>query len=76
MLNNVYSTPEYPSVLEIGHIPNFKVEVVNRLIDKEIAGLRTLQQQDELDRLALKLQQYFNNQNGYLEKKTDSYISY
>lgn len=69
ILNNVHSSPEYPSVLEIGHIPNFKVDAVNRLIDKEIAVLRTLQEQDELDKLALKLQNHFNTQNEYLEKK-------
>jgi len=69
ILNNVYSSPEYPSTLEIGHIPNFKADAVNRLIDKEIAVLRTLQKQDELDTLALKLQNHFNTQNEYLEKK-------
>jgi len=69
ILNNVYSSPEHPSLLEIGHIPNFKVEAVNRLIDKEIAALRTLQKQDELDMLALKLQNYFNTQNEYLAKQ-------
>lgn len=69
ILNNVYSSPEHPSILEIGHIPNFKVDEINRLIDKEIVVLRTLQKQDELDKLALKLQNYFNTQNEYLEKK-------
>lgn len=69
ILNNVYSSPEHPSLLEIGHIPNVKVEAVNRLIDKEIAVLRTLQKQDELDLLALTLQNYFNTQDEYLVKK-------
>ncbi|WP_321492330.1 flagellar assembly protein A [uncultured Desulfobacter sp.] len=69
ILNNVYSSPEYPSTLEIGNIPNYKLDAINRSIDKEIAVLRTLQKQDELDKLALKLQKYFNTQNEYLEKK-------
>lgn len=69
ILNNVYSSPEYPSTLEIGHIPNYKLDAINRSIDKEIAVLRTLQKQDELDNLALKLQKYVNTQNEYLEKK-------
>ncbi len=69
LLNNVYSRKEHPSILEIGHIPNFRVEAVNRLIDKEIAVLRTFQNQDELDQLALKLQQFSQAQNDYLEKE-------
>ncbi len=69
VLNNVHSSEMHPSVLEIGHIPNFRIEAVNRSIDKEMAVLRTLQNQDELDELALKLQNYFNVQNEYLEKR-------
>lgn len=69
VLNTVHSSPEHPSILEIGHIPNFKADAVNRLIDQKITVLRALQKQDELDELALKLQNYLNAQDNYLKQK-------
>lgn len=69
VLKNVHSSLEQPSVLQIGSIPNLKVERINRLIDEETAVLRTLQKQDAFDTLALALKNKRKTQNDYLEKR-------
>ena len=69
LVNNVHSSPEHPSVLQVGSIPDLKVNTLNRLIDEETTILRTLRKQDELDTITLKLKQKIKTQTEYLEKQ-------
>jgi len=69
LLNNVHSSLELPSILQIGSIPNFKIDAINRRIDEETSVLRTLQKQDEIDVLDLNLRKKIEIQNEYLERQ-------
>ncbi len=68
-LKNVHSSSEHPSILQIGCIPNIKLNALNRSIDERTIQLRELQQQDELDKLTFKLKHKIKVQNEYLEKQ-------
>ncbi|MBA3010938.1 MAG: FapA family protein [Proteobacteria bacterium] len=69
LLKNVRSTPEHPSILQIGKKYNFKVEAVNRAIEEQTALLRKLQRQDEFDELTFRYQSGVNAQNDYMGKR-------
>ncbi len=68
-LKNVHSSSEHPSILQIGCIPNIKLNALNRSIDEHTIQLRELLHQDELDELTFKLKHKIKVQNEYLEKQ-------
>ncbi len=69
LLKNVYSSPEHPSILQIGKRFHLKVDAINCAIDEQTADLRKLQRQDELDELTFKFQNKVKAQNDYMEKQ-------